>query len=166
MMGTRAVQNKDRIDKLRTGVRASAVILPLLGITWVFGLLSFNSATLVFKYIFAIMNSLQGLMVFIFHCLLNKQVSEGSFTRSHGRDKHNTSSTHAGAVLYQSSRWSGNDLWPQSERQTRLDAGKCNACALVVHTYFVLFLYVWVWTTGCCDEAVVLPLFYCEFHSS
>ena len=74
MMGTRHVQNKTQIEKVKAGVKASAVILPLLGITWLFGLLAFNSATIAFKYIFAIANSLQGLMIFIFHCLLNKQV--------------------------------------------------------------------------------------------
>jgi Na+/melibiose symporter-like transporter len=76
MMGTRHVQSKSREVKVRMGVKATAILLPLLGITWVFGLLAFNSATLAFKYIFAILNSLQGLMIFIFHCLLNKQVKE------------------------------------------------------------------------------------------
>ena len=74
MMGTRHVQNKTQIEKVKAGVKASAVILPLLGITWLIGLLSFNSATVAFKYIFVIANSLQGLMIFMFHCLLNKQV--------------------------------------------------------------------------------------------
>ena len=74
MMGTRHVQNKTQIEKVKVGVKASAVILPLLGITWLFGLLAFNSAAVAFKYIFAIANSLQGLMIFIFHCLLNKKV--------------------------------------------------------------------------------------------
>ncbi|XP_068681245.1 adhesion G protein-coupled receptor L4-like isoform X1 [Montipora foliosa] len=76
MMGTRHVQNKTQIEKVKAGVKASAVILPLLGITWLFGLLAFNSATIAFKYIFAIANSLQGLMIFIFHCLLNKQIKD------------------------------------------------------------------------------------------
>lgn len=74
MMGTRHVQNKTQIDKVKAGAKATAVILPLLGITWVFGLLTFSSSTVAFQYIFAIANSLQGLMIFIFHCLLNKQV--------------------------------------------------------------------------------------------
>ena len=74
MMGTRHMQNKTQIEKVKAGIKASAVILPLLGITWLFGLLAFNSATIAFKYIFAIANSLQGFMIFIFHCLLNKQV--------------------------------------------------------------------------------------------
>ena len=75
MKRTRYMQNKTQIGKLKAGVKASAVILPLLGVTWLFGLLSFNSDTIAFKYIFTVFNSLQGLMIFIFHCVLNKQVS-------------------------------------------------------------------------------------------
>ena len=73
------MQNKTQVEKVRTGIKASGVILPLLGITWLFGLLSFNSDTIIFKYIFTIFNSLQGLMIFIFHCVLNKQVIQGFF---------------------------------------------------------------------------------------
>lgn len=76
MMGTKYMQNKTQVEKVRTGVKASGVILPLLGITWLFGLLSFNSDTIIFKYIFTIFNSLQGLMIFIFHCVLNKQIKD------------------------------------------------------------------------------------------
>ena len=73
------MQNKTQVEKVRTGVKASGVILPLLGMTWLFGLLSFNSDTVIFKYIFTIFNSLQGLMIFIFHCVLNKQVIQVFF---------------------------------------------------------------------------------------
>ena len=35
------------------------MLMPLLGTTWVLGLLSVNSDTVVFQYLFAIVNSLQ-----------------------------------------------------------------------------------------------------------
>jgi len=76
MMGSMSMKDKTQIERVGAGVKASAVILPLLGITWLFGLLSFSSNTNAFKYIFAIFNSLQGLMIFIFHCVLNKQVQD------------------------------------------------------------------------------------------
>ncbi|XP_058959688.2 uncharacterized protein [Pocillopora verrucosa] len=76
MMGTRHIQNKTQFEKVKAGVKASAVVLPLLGIAWLFGLLSISSSTIAFKYIFVIANSLQGLMIFIFHCLLNKQIQD------------------------------------------------------------------------------------------
>ncbi|XP_078361558.1 adhesion G protein-coupled receptor B2-like [Oculina patagonica] len=93
MLGTRCVQNKTQIEKVKAGVKASAVILPLLGITWLFGLLSFSSSTIVFKYIFAIANSLQGLMIFIFHCLLNKQIKDAIKRRQGKSSTAGTSTT-------------------------------------------------------------------------
>ena len=63
MMGTVSMQSKEQIEQVKAGIKASAVILPLLGITWLFGLLSFNSDTIAFKYIFSIFNSLQGLCI-------------------------------------------------------------------------------------------------------
>ncbi|XP_074637127.1 uncharacterized protein LOC141895246 isoform X2 [Acropora palmata] len=84
MMGTKHAQSKTQIGKVKAGIKASAVILPLLGITWLFGLFAFNSTTIAFKYIFAITNSLQGFMIFIFHCLLNKQIKD-AVKRMRGR---------------------------------------------------------------------------------
>ena len=47
------------VEKVRKGVKACAVLFPLLGLTWVFGILSVTDAGLVFQYIFTIFNSLQ-----------------------------------------------------------------------------------------------------------
>ncbi|XP_064386127.1 sushi, von Willebrand factor type A, EGF and pentraxin domain-containing protein 1-like isoform X2 [Halichondria panicea] len=55
--------------------KASVILLPLLGLTWVFGLLSVNSSTIVFAWLFSIFNSLQGLFVFIFHVLRSEKVT-------------------------------------------------------------------------------------------
>nr|XP_045012954.1 adhesion G-protein coupled receptor D1 [Jaculus jaculus] len=54
--------------------KAVAVLLPILGTSWVFGVLAVNDRALVFQYMFAILNSLQGLFIFLFHCLLNSEV--------------------------------------------------------------------------------------------
>lgn len=43
----------------RLTVKAVAVLLPILGISWIFGILAVNSQSLAFLYIFAIFNSLQ-----------------------------------------------------------------------------------------------------------
>ena len=48
---------------LRLGIKCSVVLVPLLGITWVFGVLAFDEATVVFLYLFAIFNSLQVLFL-------------------------------------------------------------------------------------------------------
>ena len=62
------------LDKVKAAMKATAVLLPLLGLTWLFGLMAFNRDVIIFKYLFAIFNSLQGLMIFFFHVLFNEQV--------------------------------------------------------------------------------------------
>jgi len=42
-----------------TTVKASIILLPLLGLTWVLGLFAVNRNTLVFAWLFTIFNSLQ-----------------------------------------------------------------------------------------------------------
>ncbi|XP_020624294.1 adhesion G-protein coupled receptor D1-like [Orbicella faveolata] len=59
---------------IRSGVKSATVLFPLLGITWLFGILALDTKTIVFQYFFAILNSLQGFFIFIFHCLLNSEV--------------------------------------------------------------------------------------------
>lgn len=61
-------------EKIKLGIKCSIVLIPLLGITWVFGVLAFDQATVVFLYLFAILNSLQGLFIFVFHCIFDQQV--------------------------------------------------------------------------------------------
>ncbi|XP_028410420.1 CD97 antigen-like [Dendronephthya gigantea] len=78
------------LKKAKMGLRGSAVLLPLLGLTWVFGLFVFNRDTIVFKYLFAIFNSLQGLVIFIFHVLLNKKIHEAINKEKRSRDARRT----------------------------------------------------------------------------
>ncbi|CAG5131574.1 unnamed protein product, partial [Candidula unifasciata] len=46
-------------QRTKSVVRTICVLSPLLGITWVFGVLSVSKDTVVFQYLFAIFNSLQ-----------------------------------------------------------------------------------------------------------
>ncbi|XP_025911334.1 adhesion G protein-coupled receptor E3-like [Apteryx rowi] len=48
----------------------------LLGCTWGLGLLQTRSSTLLVAFLFTGLNSLQGVFIFIVHCLLNQQVME------------------------------------------------------------------------------------------
>ena len=49
-------------------VKSSVILLPVLGCTWIFGLLSVNQYTLVFTWLFTILNSLQ-VSAYILHIL-------------------------------------------------------------------------------------------------
>ncbi|RDD37702.1 Adhesion G-protein coupled receptor D1 [Trichoplax sp. H2] len=60
--------------KAKSIVKATAILFPILGVTWVFGLIPVSPDTIMFSYIFVVLNSLQGVFIFIFHCVLNSEV--------------------------------------------------------------------------------------------
>ncbi|XP_060787256.1 adhesion G-protein coupled receptor D1 isoform X5 [Neoarius graeffei] len=61
-------------NSVKLTAKAVAVLLPILGISWIFGVLAVNDQSLLFQYMFAAFNSLQGFFIFLFHCLLNSEV--------------------------------------------------------------------------------------------
>ncbi|XP_073169043.1 adhesion G-protein coupled receptor D1 isoform X5 [Lepidochelys kempii] len=61
-------------NAVKLTAKAVAVLLPILGSSWIFGVLAVNDHAVVFQYMFAIFNSLQGFFIFLFHCLLNSEV--------------------------------------------------------------------------------------------
>ncbi|XP_061496273.1 cadherin EGF LAG seven-pass G-type receptor 1 isoform X3 [Rhineura floridana] len=62
----------------KTGVisvlRTAFLLLLLISATWLLGLLAVNSDVMTFHYLFAIFSCLQGLFIFFFHCIFNKEV--------------------------------------------------------------------------------------------
>jgi len=73
-MTTMQLTGENHTQQIRLGVKACAVLIPLLGVTWLFGLLSpLHKA---FVYIFTILNSAQGFLIFVLHCLRNSQIKE------------------------------------------------------------------------------------------
>ncbi|XP_048584322.1 uncharacterized protein LOC5520593 isoform X2 [Nematostella vectensis] len=73
---TDAMVNPEKKSLQRYRVRTALAIMVLLGLTWLFGALSFGDKLqrVTFEYLFCIFNSLQGLFIFIFHCLRIKEV--------------------------------------------------------------------------------------------
>ncbi|XP_062616234.1 adhesion G-protein coupled receptor D1-like [Saccostrea cucullata] len=63
-----------RNNRILAGIKSICTLLPVLGVTWLFGLLSINEDVIVFQYIFALLNSFQGLFIFISKCLLSKKI--------------------------------------------------------------------------------------------
>ncbi|XP_052213544.1 cadherin EGF LAG seven-pass G-type receptor 3-like isoform X1 [Dreissena polymorpha] len=55
-------------------IRGAFTVMTLLGVTWVFGPLAINEAKLVINYLFTILNSLQGFLIFVFRCCFNPEV--------------------------------------------------------------------------------------------
>lgn len=62
--------------KASSGLRSLGTLLPVLGVTWLFGILAVNENADVFQYIFVIANSLQGFFIFVSHVLLNKKLMQ------------------------------------------------------------------------------------------
>ncbi|KAL8616206.1 hypothetical protein ACOMHN_058323 [Nucella lapillus] len=71
-LSLKANSKKSEAARVRAGLRAIGMLLPLLGATWLLSLLVSLSA--VFTYLFIFCNSLQGLMIFILHCVGNEEV--------------------------------------------------------------------------------------------
>ena len=44
---------------LRTAIKSSVILMPLLGLTWIIGLFAVNENTTVFAWLFTILNSFQ-----------------------------------------------------------------------------------------------------------
>lgn len=59
-------------EQIRAAVKAVLVLLPILGLTWLFGILV--PFSIVMAYIFIILNSLQGLFIFLIYGVYNTEV--------------------------------------------------------------------------------------------
>ncbi|XP_072543399.1 adhesion G protein-coupled receptor L2-like isoform X3 [Salminus brasiliensis] len=65
--------DSSRLESIRSWVLGAFALLCLLGLTWSFGLFFLNESSMM-TYLFTIFNTLQGMFIFIFHCLLQKKV--------------------------------------------------------------------------------------------
>uniref|UniRef100_A0A8C4IIQ2 Adhesion G protein-coupled receptor L3 n=1 Tax=Dicentrarchus labrax TaxID=13489 RepID=A0A8C4IIQ2_DICLA len=72
-------------ERDKSWVIGAIALLCLLGLTWAFGLMYINESTVIMAYLFTIFNSLQGMFIFIFHCILQKKVRKeyGKCLRTH-----------------------------------------------------------------------------------
>ncbi|XP_045069599.1 adhesion G protein-coupled receptor E5-like [Coregonus clupeaformis] len=65
------------LHKIKVFTVTAVAQLCVLGTMWIFGMFQFQEeGTVVMTYLFTILNSLQGALLFIMHCLLNKTVRE------------------------------------------------------------------------------------------
>ncbi|KAF4071572.1 hypothetical protein AMELA_G00274890 [Ameiurus melas] len=86
------------LDNIKSWVIGAIALLCLLGLTWAFGLMYINENTVIMAYLFTVFNSLQGMFIFIFHCILQKKVRKeyGRCLRTHccsGKSVESTIST-------------------------------------------------------------------------
>ncbi|XP_041352198.1 adhesion G-protein coupled receptor G6-like isoform X2 [Gigantopelta aegis] len=69
-----SAKNLNKSDKASTvtQLRGAVGVIILLGLTYIFAIFAIGQASIVFYYLFAIFNSLQGLFIFIFYCVFKK----------------------------------------------------------------------------------------------
>ncbi|XP_054618348.1 adhesion G-protein coupled receptor G6 isoform X2 [Dunckerocampus dactyliophorus] len=68
--------NRTFREEVVRNLRSVVSLTFLLGMTWAFALFAWGPVSLIFVYLFAIFNSLQGLFIFFFHCALKENVQK------------------------------------------------------------------------------------------
>lgn len=66
--------DKNFINNIRVALKASLLLLPLLGITWLLGFLQVNSDTAVMSYAFVLLSSFQGVYFFVTNVVMDQEV--------------------------------------------------------------------------------------------
>nr|KAI8754302.1 adhesion G protein-coupled receptor E2-like [Biomphalaria glabrata] len=74
VQSTHSILDKTHAERTMSAARTIVVLTPMFGLTWVFGLVSMVFDLIVFQYLFVVLNTLQGLFIFLFYCLRQRQV--------------------------------------------------------------------------------------------
>ncbi|XP_055486224.1 adhesion G protein-coupled receptor E2-like isoform X2 [Leucoraja erinacea] len=71
-----ASRNKEvsKLKETRTLTLKAAARMLVLGSTWILGIFQVDESTMVLSHLFTVINSLQGLFVFLIYCVFNRQV--------------------------------------------------------------------------------------------
>ncbi|XP_059847977.1 adhesion G protein-coupled receptor E2-like [Hypanus sabinus] len=69
-------RNKEvsKLKEIKTLTIKAAARMFVLGSTWIFGIFQVDKSTAVFSHLFTVINSLQGLFVFLIYCVFNRRV--------------------------------------------------------------------------------------------
>eukprot|EP00112_Aurelia_sp_Birch-Aquarium-sp1_P025770 Seg877.2 transcript_id=Seg877.2/GoldUCD/mRNA.D3Y31 product="Adhesion G protein-coupled receptor L1" protein_id=Seg877.2/GoldUCD/D3Y31 len=76
ILRTKKMQDTKTAAKIKSAIRAVLLLTPSLGLTWIFGIFTIASDDVILHYIFAVLNSLQGVFIFTNCCLLDKKVRQ------------------------------------------------------------------------------------------
>ncbi|XP_077987449.1 uncharacterized protein LOC144442051 [Glandiceps talaboti] len=107
-MTLKANADKTERERIKVGLRAILMLQPLLGLSWLFGLFGVNEHTVVFQYLFVLCNSLQGVFIFLLHCITNEEVRNIFLKRykKMASSVHSTSSGTASSTLTETTQHS------------------------------------------------------------
>ncbi|XP_039342952.1 adhesion G-protein coupled receptor G4 isoform X2 [Mauremys reevesii] len=74
MKSKQQIKSKNWKQSFLHDLRSTVSLSFLLGLTWGFAFFAWGSARIFFLYVFAICNTLQGLFIFVYHCLMKETV--------------------------------------------------------------------------------------------
>lgn len=75
--GSTNINDKSHLSpELPSWLKGAIVLVVLLGLTWSFGVLYISKESVVMAYLFTILNTLQGVFIFVFHCVMNEKVKK------------------------------------------------------------------------------------------
>ncbi|XP_057296181.1 adhesion G-protein coupled receptor D1-like [Hydractinia symbiolongicarpus] len=60
--------------KFRKLAQLTLLLLPVFGLSWIFGILAVNDDVIIFQYVFAFLSAFQGLFIFVGYVILNSDV--------------------------------------------------------------------------------------------
>ena len=74
-------------------LKRAAVCTTILGLTWTFGALAVGYFTVAFQWLFCILNTLQGLLIFLLFVVLNEEVKKEIYAWAKGKTQNADSSS-------------------------------------------------------------------------
>ncbi|KAF6038183.1 hypothetical protein EB796_003514 [Bugula neritina] len=93
-------ESNSSLSVVKAGVKGIFILTPILGANWLFGLFAVNKNTVVFEFLFNIINSLQGLFIFLFHCIGSSEVRSAFRSKLYmsSKSRYNISSSKPGIM--------------------------------------------------------------------
>eukprot|EP00057_Strongylocentrotus_purpuratus_P012002 XP_011666476.1 PREDICTED: probable G-protein coupled receptor 133 [Strongylocentrotus purpuratus] len=72
----KANTKKSETDRLKATARALLIMMPMMGMTWMFALLQASFKNVFLQWLFILLNALQGPVFFVFQCVMNPEVQK------------------------------------------------------------------------------------------
>ncbi|XP_071479231.1 adhesion G-protein coupled receptor D1-like [Diadema antillarum] len=130
MRSVKSFQKKTDREKTKSTLKAMAVLLPILGATWITGVLV--SLHVIFVYLFSILNAFQGFFLFIMQIYSNEEVRSALRLRKSRILPFNTTSTAERSGVLINKNVNYQTIVRQTGRGNTVHTAKCGSCGINV----------------------------------